>query len=174
MTLLAPERGPFYVASARSLRLRTRLGLLEIADGPRRLPRQCEAFLLLSCLTMKIERSSPISVPVTGASSVQLVMVLMNGLLDELMRARAHIEHGRHEAKDRSLHTCIEQLATLIHSLDVELGGDATMQLGRLYDDCAVRLNRASRILDVTVIDEVIGLMTALRDAWQRVEGCSV
>jgi flagellin-specific chaperone FliS len=48
------------------------------------------------------------------------------------------------------------------------------MQLDRLYDDCAVRLNRAGRILDVAVIDEVSELVTALRDAWQRVEACRV
>jgi flagellar protein FliS len=109
-----------------------------------------------------------------GAPSVQLVLVLMNGLLDELLRARTHIEHARYEAKDRSIHKCIELLATLIHSLDFELGSDAAAQLDRLYDDCAIRLKRAGRTLDVAVIDEVSELVTTLRDAWQRVEVCRV
>jgi flagellar protein FliS len=123
---------------------------------------------------MKIERFRPTAAPMAEASSVQLVLVLMNGLLDELMRARTHIEHGRCEAKGRSIRKCSELLATLIHSLDLELGSHAAMQLDRLYDDCNVRLHRADRALDVRMVDEVTGLVTALRDAWQKMEACGV
>lgn len=123
---------------------------------------------------MKIDRSSPVLAQVADASSVQLVLVLMNGLLDEMMRARTHIEHGRYEAKGRSIDKCIELFATLINALDDELSSEAAMQLDCLHDHCIVRLSQASQALDVDMVDEVIELVITLRDAWQRVEDCSV
>ena len=36
------------------------------------------------------------------ASPLELVLILMTGLLDELARARAHIEHARFEAKAKA------------------------------------------------------------------------
>lgn len=123
---------------------------------------------------MKIERSNQMHAQMADASAIQLVLVLMNGLVDEMVRARAHIEHGRYEAKDRSIDKCIELFATLINSLDDQLGNDAAMQLDCLHDDCIVRLNQASQALDVDRVDEVIKLVITLRDAWQRVEDCSI
>jgi flagellar secretion chaperone FliS len=99
-----------------------------------------------------------------------LVLVLMNGLLDEMVRARAHIEHARYEAKGHSINKCIDMFAALTSSLDFELGGEAVAQLGRLYDYCTARLNQAGCTLDPAMVDEVIELVTTLRDAWQKVE----
>jgi flagellar secretion chaperone FliS len=115
-------------------------------------------------------RAASLNTQVAGASPVQLVLVLMNGLLDEMVRTRAHIEHGRYEAKGRSINKCIDMFAALTSSLDFELGGDAVVQLARLYDYCTARLNQAGVTLDAATVDEVIGLVTTLRDAWQKVE----
>jgi flagellar secretion chaperone FliS len=115
-------------------------------------------------------RAASLNTQVAGASPVQLVLVLMNGLLDEMVRARAHIEHGRYEAKGRSINKCIDVFTALTSSLDFELGGDAVVQLACLYDYCTARLNQAGVALDASMVDEVIGLITTLRDAWQKVE----
>jgi flagellar secretion chaperone FliS len=115
-------------------------------------------------------RAANLNTEVADASPVQLVRVLMNGLLDEMVRARAHIEHGRYEAKGRSIGKCMDMFAALISSLDFELSGDAAVHLHHLYDYCAARLNQAGVTLETEQIDEVIGLVTTLRDAWQKVE----
>ncbi|GAB2592569.1 flagellar export chaperone FliS [Dyella jejuensis] len=115
-------------------------------------------------------RSASLNTQVAGASPVQLVLVLMNGLLDEMVRVRAHIEHLRYEEKGRSINKCIDMFAALTSSLDFELGGEAVTQLGRLYDYCTARLNQAGCQLDTGMVEEVIGLVTTLRDAWQKVE----
>ncbi|MFC4762319.1 flagellar export chaperone FliS [Dyella koreensis] len=115
-------------------------------------------------------RAASLHAQVAGASPVQLVLVLMNGLLDEMARARAHIEHRRYEEKGHSINKCIHMFAALTSSLDYELGGDTVNQIGRLYDYCTLRLNEAGCQLDVAVVDEVIGLVSTLRDAWQQVE----
>ena len=115
-------------------------------------------------------REASLSAQVAGASPVQLVLVLMNGLLDELVRVHAHIEHARYEAKGRSVNRCIDMFAALTSSLDFELGGDAVVQLARLYDYCTARLNQAGLSMEPALVEEVIALVTTLRDAWQKVE----
>lgn len=107
---------------------------------------------------------------VAHASPVQLVLLLTDGLLEELVRARAHIEHRRYELKARSLDRCIDMLNGLSSALDIEKGGEVSENLSRLYDYCAERLYRAGVNLDPTIIDEVFGLLTTLRRGWQGMQ----
>jgi flagellar protein FliS len=104
------------------------------------------------------------------ASPVQLVLILMDGLLEEIARARAHIEARRHEQKAASLNRCVEMLNGLSSSLDTDAGGDVVNNLLRLYDYCAYRLFSVGIKLDTTVIDEVSGLLETLRRGWLGVQ----
>ncbi|AKJ30364.1 flagellar export chaperone FliS [Caldimonas brevitalea] len=104
------------------------------------------------------------------ASPVQLVLILMDGLLEELARARAHIQARRIELKARSLDKCIDILNGLSSALDTDAGGEVVNNLGRLYDHCAHRLYQAGFELDATLVDEVVKLLTTLRSGWQGVE----
>lgn len=100
------------------------------------------------------------------ASPVQLVLILTDGLIDELARARAHIAARRFERKAHSLDKCIDILKGLSSSLDVEAGGEVASNLDRLYDYCADRLYQAGVQLDAKIVDEVSGLLTTLRQGW--------
>jgi len=104
------------------------------------------------------------------ATPVQLVLILMDGLLEELARARGHIEAGRYELKAASLDKCVEILNGLSSSLDEESGGEVVVNLGRLYDYCAHRLYAVGLQLDTSIIDEVSGLLTTLRSGWVGVQ----
>jgi flagellar protein FliS len=104
------------------------------------------------------------------ASPVQLVLVLMDGLLDELARARGHIEARRYELKAASLEKCVGIINGLSTALDMDTGGEVVQNLARLYDYCAERLYRAGVELDVTIVDEVVRLMGQIRDGWQGVQ----
>ncbi|MCW7536524.1 flagellar export chaperone FliS [Aquabacterium sp. A7-Y] len=104
------------------------------------------------------------------ASPVQLVLILMDGLLEELARARAHIEARRYELKAKSLDKCIDILNGLSSALDPESGGEVVANLGRLYDHCAQRLYQAGYELDPAMVDEVSGLVGTLKRGWQGVE----
>lgn len=104
------------------------------------------------------------------ASPVQLVLILMDGLLEELARARAHIEARRYEAKAASLNKCIDILNGLASSLDLETGGEVVANLGRLYDFCANHLHQAGMKLDVGMIDEVSALLETIKQGWQGVQ----
>ena len=115
-------------------------------------------------------QSVGLSTQTASASPVQLVLVLMDGLLDELARVRAHIQARRYEAKGAGINRCIDVLAALSSSLDFDLGGDAVVDLARLYEYMTQRLNEAGIALDPGMVDEVSGLATTLRDAWRTLE----
>lgn len=100
------------------------------------------------------------------ASPVQLVLILTDGLLEELARARAHIAAKRYDAKARSLDKCVDILNGLSSSLDLDSGGEIVQNLERLYDFCTQRLYKAGQLLDNSMLDEVVNLLTTLRQGW--------
>ena len=104
------------------------------------------------------------------ASPVELVLVLTDGLLEELARARGHIIGKRYEQKANSLNKCTEIINGLSSSLDYEQGGEVVANLGRLYDYCAARLYRAGVSMEPTIIDEVCALLTTLKKGWLGVQ----
>lgn len=103
------------------------------------------------------------------ASPLELVLILMNGLLDELARARAHIEHARFEAKANSLNRCVAMLNGLSSALDTDAGGEVVGPLAELYDYCARRVNEAGIRMDVALIDETARLLGTVREGWEGV-----
>jgi flagellar protein FliS len=105
-----------------------------------------------------------------SASPVQLVLILMDGLLEEVARARAHIAARRFEQKAASLDKCIEILNGLSSALDFESRNEVVDNLGRLYDYCAGRLYAAGVSLDTAIIDEVTGLLGTIRQGWLGVQ----
>jgi flagellar protein FliS len=104
------------------------------------------------------------------ASPLQLVLVLMDGLLDELARARAHIQAKRYELKAASLERCVSIINGLSSALDLDGGGEVVHNLARLYDYCAERLYRAGVELSVGMVDEVCRLLEQIRGGWQGVQ----
>ncbi|MGK5015867.1 flagellar export chaperone FliS [Janthinobacterium sp. HLS12-2] len=104
------------------------------------------------------------------ASPVELVLVLTDGLLEELARARGHIVGKRYEQKAISLDKCTQIINGLSSSLDFDNGGEVVVNLARLYDYCVARLYTAGIKLDPTLIDEVTTLMTTIKRGWIGVQ----
>ena len=105
-----------------------------------------------------------------SASPVQLVLILMDGLLEEIARARAHIVGRRFEKKADSLNKCVEILNGLSSALDLESGGEVVANLHRLYDYCARRLHQAGVKLDPSGLDEVSGHLETIKRGWLGVQ----
>lgn len=104
------------------------------------------------------------------ASPVELVLVLTDGLLEELARARGHVIGKRYELKAASLNKCTAIINGLSSSLDYEQGGEVVANLGRLYDYCAARLYRAGIDMDPSIVDEVTSLLTTIKQGWLGVQ----
>ena len=108
------------------------------------------------------------------ASPVELVLLLTDGLLDELARARGHIVGKRYELKANSIDKCCEIINGLSSSLDFEQGGEVVANLARLYDFCAARLQNAGIKMDPAMVDEVVEILTTIRQGWQGVQARNV
>lgn len=114
-------------------------------------------------------RSVDLEVRACSSSPYELVLVLFDGLLDELNRVRGHIERNRFELKGLSLGKCLNILSGLKSSLDYENGGEIVSDLARLYDYCIHRLIDVSVSLSLSGLDEVVHLLGQLRDGWEGV-----
>ena len=104
------------------------------------------------------------------ASPIELVLLLTDGLLDELARARAHIVAKRYEARAQSINKCVDIINGLSSSLDFESGGQVVANLSNLYDFCAKHLHGASVKQDPAMVDEVVKIMTTIRQGWAGVQ----
>ena len=104
------------------------------------------------------------------ASPIELVLVLTDGLLDELARARAHIVARRFEAKAASIDKCVEIINGLSSSLDFDQGGETVANLARIYDFCAQHLHGAGIKMDPAMVDEVLRILNTIRQGWKGVQ----
>lgn len=112
-------------------------------------------------------RASNMTAQTSQASPVELVLMLVDGLLEEMARLRMHIAQGRVEEKARSIAKCSDILTGLASALEVETGNEVVENLSRLYDFCAQHLNQAGFDMDATKVDEVVGVVQSLRAGWQ-------
>lgn len=104
------------------------------------------------------------------ASPVELVLLLTDGLLDELARARAHIAAKRYEQKAASIDKCVEIINGLSSSLDFEQGGETVANLANIYEFCATHLHGAGIKMDPAMVDEVVRVLTTIRQGWKGVQ----
>jgi len=104
------------------------------------------------------------------ASPIELVLLLTDGLLEELARARAHIVGKRYEQRAQSINKCVDIINGLSSSLDFESGGQVVGNLADLYDFCAQHLNAAGIKQDPNMVDEVVKIMTTVRQGWAGVQ----
>lgn len=114
-------------------------------------------------------RDTGVQAGIEGASRHQLVAMLLNGALDHLARARGLLERGDMAGKGEQLGRALDVIAGLRGCLDVERGGELAERLESLYDYMERRLAQASLDNRVDMVDEVIALMTEIRDGWSAI-----
>ncbi len=103
-----------------------------------------------------------------SASPHELVVMLIDGLLDEIERARGHIQGKRLEAKGNSITKCMNILIGLDSALDPENGGEIADNLHQLYDYCQIELYQASFHNDDERLNNVERVMTNIREGWMH------
>lgn len=103
------------------------------------------------------------------ADPAQLIQMLYDGLLESLSAARGHISARNHREKTRHLTRATRILLGLRTSLDHERGGPIANHLAELYEYVTRRLMAVNLNDDMGALDEVVGLMGEVRDAWRLV-----
>lgn len=106
---------------------------------------------------------------VATANSVELIMMLFDGLIESLSLARGHIVHGAIELKSKALQRASRIVLGLQNALDHEKGGELARNLADLYTYVVRRIIDINAYNDVQALDEVVSMMTEIRTAWQQV-----
>ena len=107
---------------------------------------------------------------VPDADAHGLILLLYDGALEALARARRHMEQGDIRLKCETLTKAINIITDgLKASLDVEAGGAIGRNLSDLYDYMTNRLVLANLENRPEILLEVIELLRQLRDAWSQI-----
>ncbi len=106
---------------------------------------------------------------VESADPHGLITLLMDGALERMVKARAHMQRGETAAKGETISRCIEILGGLRDSLDPKADPAMVERLDALYDYMSRRLLQANIRDDTSLIDEVSQLLQQVRDSWVQV-----
>ncbi|MGY5368286.1 flagellar export chaperone FliS [Enterobacter oligotrophicus] len=109
---------------------------------------------------------------VMSASQQQLVIMLFDGALSALVRARLFLQDGNIPAKGQALSKAINIIENgLKIGLVEENGDELTQNLIALYAYMVRRLLHANVNNDASAIEEVETLLRNIADGWKEVAG---
>jgi flagellar secretion chaperone FliS len=100
------------------------------------------------------------------ASPGKLLLLLYDGAIKRLHLAKEELEQNRREECHLHLVRVQEILVELMLALDWDVEGELAARLHGLYDYMYRQLVRANVRKDQEIIDEVIQLLTTLREGW--------
>jgi len=112
-----------------------------------------------------------VEVDVATASPHRLILLLFDGALKAVTKARFYMGNKEISAKGEMISKAIAIIDEGLNlSLDVKAGGELAENLSSLYEYMCHRLLQANLKNDVNALDEVAGLLTELRGAWASIE----
>lgn len=106
---------------------------------------------------------------VATANSVELILMLFDGLIENLSLARGHIQHGSIPLKNKSLQRASRIAIGLQNALDLEHGGELAQNLHDLYSYVIRRIIDINAQNDVEALDIIVTMMQDIRSAWSQV-----
>lgn len=108
---------------------------------------------------------------VEDADPHKLVSLLLEGAIDHIVKARGNIVHHVVAAKGNNIARAVAIVGALRDSLDHSVDPVLCQRLDSLYDYVTRRLLFAQLNDDEAALDEVIRLLTPVREGWQAVRG---
>jgi flagellar protein FliS len=100
------------------------------------------------------------------ASPHRLVQMLMEGALDKIATAKGFMVRKDYAGKSQNISWASSIINGLCTSLDVQAGGEIAANLNDLYAYMNRRLIDANVQNDVAILDEVSGLLSEIKSAW--------
>ncbi len=96
----------------------------------------------------------------------RLVTLLLEGALDRLSLAKGHAAQNVFHEKGRHIQSVMAIIDGLRMNLNKQAGGEIAQNLDQLYDYMNRRLLEANLKNDVSMMDEVIGLLNEIKAGW--------
>lgn len=107
---------------------------------------------------------------IASATPVQIIVLLYDGAINSLASAKGKMQEMKLAEKGQLISKAISIVEGLRSVLDFEKGGDIARNLNDLYDYMKRRLAAANLKNDQGGLDEVMGLLATLREAWVELE----
>lgn len=104
-----------------------------------------------------------------SADPHRVIQLLMQGALERLALGKGCIERSDWEGKAAALTNAVEIINSLRDSLDRSVNPELVDNLESLYDYMTVKINEASVTKNVSLLDEVIGLILQIKGAWDQI-----
>lgn len=115
-------------------------------------------------------------VQIKTANKGKLIVLLYQGAVRFMRKAQMQLDDKDMEGKGNSLIRAQDIILELMYALDQKLlddGNELAVNLQRLYLYCYRRLIHANTHLDRDAIQEVVGLLSNLLEAWETVSSQS-
>lgn len=107
---------------------------------------------------------------IASADSHKLILMLFEGSINALNRAKQEIQHNHIAAKGEMISKAISIIDNgLKVSLDISAGGEIANNLHALYDYMTKQLLSANIQSNIEIICEVIDLLSQLQEAWKSI-----
>lgn len=106
---------------------------------------------------------------VTSRSPLEIVVLLYDGAIRFLGEARAAADRADRPARTRAVARAQAIIGELQGTLDMERGGQVSLDLDRLYTYMTSRLLDATARKDDSAIDEVKRLLANMREGWAKI-----
>lgn len=104
---------------------------------------------------------------VTTASPGELTLMLYNGCLKFLHKAKLAIQDKKIQEKNTNLQKAQAIISELMSTLNMNI--EISKNMMALYEYMNTRLVEANIRNDISIIEEVEGLVTEFRDTWKEV-----
>jgi flagellar protein FliS len=106
---------------------------------------------------------------VQSRTPLELVVMLYDGAIRFTREAREAMARGDIRKRGEAVSRAMAIIAELQSTLDMEAGGDIALSLDQLYGFVRDRLLDASFRQDPKPLDEVVKVLTNLREAWGQI-----
>lgn len=103
---------------------------------------------------------------VAAADPHRLIVMLMDGALERIARARGCMQNGAMADKNQMISAAVAIIDELRCSLDLAKGGPLAANLDDLYDYMCRQLIKANLNNRAATLDEVANLLNEIRSAW--------
>jgi flagellar secretion chaperone FliS len=107
---------------------------------------------------------------IQGASSIGLMIVLLDTLAGDLRQAAAALRRNDIETRCRDLNHASLVLGQLENWLDPDRGGESAQTLSRFYAYLRAKMMEAAVSHSATLLETQIEMILHVRSAWQKLD----
>lgn len=117
--------------------------------------------------TLQAYKKVSVDSQLQSASPHKVILMLLNGAIERLVQAKAAMQMGNVALKGERLGKAIEIIANLEACLSEDEGLDIAHNLKQIYEYMQSQLLKANANNNPELIDEVNGLLTEIKSAWE-------